>query len=165
MNRRALHECADYLFEFMKRQGGSMVVMLADLDRFKHINDNYGHAKGDQVLQDFAGILKGSLRSSDVAGRFGGDEFVVLLPDTTLDEAELVAQRIQRRVRDYAAEAGLEFGTTLAMGEAPLQGRTLDELLQRVDSALYQSKGREDCPGIRKVEDAPEQATLQFGAK
>jgi len=160
MNRRALHECSDYLFELIERQGGSVVVMLADLDRFKSINDSLGHARGDEVLQDFANILRESLRSTDVAARLGGDEFVMLLPDTTLDEAHAVAERIQVRVRAYASDNGLDFGTTLAMGEAPLHGHNLDEILPRVDAALYQSKGRDDCPGIRRVDLAPEQGML-----
>lgn len=165
MNRRALGECADYLFGFMKRQGGSLVVMLADLDRFKTVNDSYGHARGDEVLRDFAAILRDSVRGSDIAARFGGDEFVLILPDTTLGEAEVVAGRIRERVRDYAARQKLDFSTTIAMGEAPLHGDTLDKLLRRVDAALYQSKFREDCPGIRMVEDPAGQGTLALEPK
>jgi len=160
MNRRALYECSDYLFELIERQGRSVVVVLADLDRFKAVNDTLGHARGDEVLQDFADMLRDSLRSTDIASRLGGDEFVLLLPDTSLDEGEDVAQRIQARVREYARINSLDFGTTIAMGEAPAHGANLDEVLPRVDAALYQSKGRNDCPGIRRVEDMPDQGML-----
>lgn len=162
INRRALQECADYLFGFMRRQGGSLVVMLADLDRFKAINDTHGHARGDEVLRDFGRLLRDSVRSSDIAARLGGDEFVLILPDTQLAEAERVARRIQARVNAYAVRTGLDFGTTIAMGEAPLQADSFVELLHRVDGVLYQCKGREDCPGIRKVEEPPAQAALQL---
>ncbi len=162
MNRRALYESADYLFSFMERHGGGIALILADLDRFKAINDSYGHARGDEVLQRFADILQHSVRTTDIAARLGGDEFVLLLPEAGLDEAETVAKRIQDQVREYARGAGLDFGTTIAFGEAPAQGRTLDELLQRVDEALYLSKGRSDCTGIQRVQMPPHQEELSL---
>ncbi len=160
MNRRALYEFADYLFPYTERHGGSLAVMLADLDRFKHINDSYGHAKGDEVLQRFSAILKDSIRGSDIAARLGGDEFVLMFPDTDLDQAEAVAQRIQSQVKKYALESRLDFGTTIALGEAPAHGSTLDEILHNVDAALYQSKNNLDCSGIQRVQLGPEQASF-----
>lgn len=164
LNRRALHECADYLFSFLDRHGGTLVVLLADLDRFKAINDSFGHARGDEVLKHFADILRDSVRTTDITARLGGDEFVLLLPDTDLDHAEAVANRIQQQVEEYARREILDFGTTIALGEAPLQGRSLDELLQRVDDALYLSKGKPDRGGIRRVELPPRQGEFVLEA-
>lgn len=160
MNRRALYEYSDHMFNHMERHDSPLVVMLADLDRFKSINDSYGHAKGDEVLQAFADILRNSIRGADIAARLGGDEFVLMLPDTDLAHAEVVAQRIQQEVRQYAEDTGLDFGTTIAFGAAPDHGTNLQALLHRVDSALYESKGNEACSGIRRVQATPGQAEL-----
>jgi len=151
MNRRALLEAADGLFERLNEHGGRLVMMFADMDRFKSVNDGAGHAVGDQVLQRLGEILRESIRGGDVAARYGGDEFVILLNDASLDEGEQIARRIQARVQDFARKQGLDFGVTIALGEAPTHGTTIDTLMDRVDEALYRSKSQRGAGGIGRA--------------
>ena len=125
--------------------------MFADMDKFKSVNDNYGHSVGDQVLRELGTILRESMRNHDVAGRYGGDEFVLLIADTTLDEAESVARRIQDKVRASAAERGQDFSLTIGFGEAPTHGTSLDEVLETVDQVLYQSKLKHGAGGLMRA--------------
>lgn len=153
MNRRGLLETADHLFAQIQAQAGRLVVLFADLDKFKLINDTYGHAAGDDVLKRFARILSDTLRREDVAARMGGDEFVMILADTDVDQAEVVAQRIQRHVADCGREHRLEFSVTIGLGEAPVHGDCLSTLLAQVDRALYRAKASESGGGIMRACD------------
>jgi diguanylate cyclase (GGDEF)-like protein len=153
MNRRALFELAAPLFQQAERNQSPLTVMFADLDKFKAINDSFGHSTGDKVLRDFAAILQHAVRSYDLVARLGGDEFVLLLPDATLDLAEPTARRIQQSVRDYAAKKNLNFSVSFGLGEAPRHGTNLADILQRVDMALYQSKTIDGRNGIARVAD------------
>ena len=151
INRRALLEVADNMFDRVNNQGARLVMMFADMDRFKSVNDGSGHAVGDQVLQKLGEILLDSIRGSDIAARYGGDEFVILLGDVTIVDAEPIARRIQIRVTDYAQERGLDFSVTIALGEAPTHGTSIDTLLDRVDEALYRSKNEHGAGGIGRA--------------
>lgn len=150
-NRRALFERAEHLFRRTERSGHPLVVMFADMDKFKDVNDTHGHAMGDRVLQRFAEVLRKSIRAGDLAARHGGDEFVMLLVDTDLSQAEHVARRIQDEIAGEAQRLGVDCSITIGMGEAPLHGTTLSELLERVDAALYHSKGKHGRAGIMAV--------------
>lgn len=147
LNRRALLAAADDFFDRVNHDGGRVVMLFADMDRFKSVNDGRGHAMGDQVLKKLGGILRDSIRSGDIAARFGGDEFVILLNEASMDEGEQIARRIQALVQDFAREQDLDFGVTIALGEAPTHGRTIDTLLDRVDEALYRSKAQRTAAG------------------
>jgi diguanylate cyclase (GGDEF)-like protein len=151
LNRRALLSAADVLFERVNRNDGRLVMLFADMDRFKSVNDGRGHAAGDQVLKKLGDILNDSIRGGDIAARYGGDEFVILLGDASMDEGEQIARRIQERVRDFAREQGLDFGVTIALGEAPTHGNTIDALMDRVDEALYRSKSQGGVGGIGRA--------------
>lgn len=142
MNRRGLLDAADHLFERLQHERERLVVMFADLDKFKQINDTHGHATGDEVLQRFAGILRDSLREQDVAARLGGDEFVVILHGIGIEQAEAIALRIQEQVGHCARQYNLDYSVTIGLGEAPTHGTTLSDLLAEVDRALYHAKGR-----------------------
>jgi diguanylate cyclase (GGDEF)-like protein len=155
LNRRALLAAADDLFDRIHQSGGRLVLMFADMDRFKGVNDGFGHATGDEALQKLGNILRDAIRDGDVAARYGGDEFVVLLHNATLDEAEPIARRIQARVNEYASERGLDFSVTIGLGEAPLHGASIDTLLDRVDEALYRSKKMHGAGGIERAIAAP----------
>ncbi|MEJ2687871.1 MAG: GGDEF domain-containing protein [Gammaproteobacteria bacterium] len=150
-NRRALFERAEHLFRRAERSGRPLVVMFADMDKFKHVNDTHGHTMGDRVLQRFAQVLRSSIRSSDLAARHGGDEFVMLLVDTDLTQADQVARRIQDGIAREAQRLGVDCSITIGMGEAPSHGATLSELLEQVDAALYHSKGQHGRAGIMAV--------------
>jgi diguanylate cyclase (GGDEF)-like protein len=137
MSARLLEEEARHL-----RTGAPFALILADVDHFKRINDAHGHAVGDRVLSSVAGVLYGSLRTQDAAARWGGEEFLLLLPDTTLDGAEEVASRLRRDVQDRLPELrGVPADVTLTFGVAayaPVE--SVDACLKAADDALYRGK-------------------------
>jgi diguanylate cyclase (GGDEF)-like protein len=117
-------------------------VMLADLDRFKTVNDQFGHAVGDRVLQIFANTITRALRASDMSGRLGGEEFAFLMPRTNAADAQRIAERIRvqfaeaaRKVGGDAVNATVSIG--LATAAAPAQ---LPDLIAAADDALYRAK-------------------------
>jgi len=130
------------------RGGGPLAVAVLDLDRFKLINDTYGHLVGDQVLKQIAGTMTEVLRDYDLAGRFGGEEFVMLLPQTRAVDALRIAERVRAHIAElplYASgEAGAErVPVTVSIGVAALDAgsrRELHELLAAADAALYRAK-------------------------
>lgn len=151
MNRRGLLDTANHLFEQLQPGHERLVVMFADLDKFKQINDNHGHAAGDEVLKRFARILRDSLRDNDVAARLGGDEFVIILNGIGVEQAEEIARRIQEQVAHCAQRHSLDYSVTIGLGEAPTHGATLSDLLAEVDRALYHAKAREGRGGIMRA--------------
>src|SRR5262249_19488212 len=127
------------------RYGGGLALLAFDLDRFKQVNDAHGHAVGDQVLRAVARALEGALRQVDVVGRSGGEEFVVVAPETTLDEARVVAERLRARVAaaEVLAPSGARVRVTVSCGVASyqeVQAASVDELLTAADGALYRAK-------------------------
>lgn len=123
-------------------------VALIDLDHFKRVNDNLGHAGGDQVLRAFSQLLQGSLRRADACGRYGGEEFLVVFSDIDLPAGREVMQRLQAAVRQQRPIPDqADFGYTVSVGMAQaLPGEGPTELLARADVALYQAKGSgRDC--------------------
>lgn len=122
------------------RYGGYFSVMMLDLDDFKLLNDTHGHQAGDAALTRVASCIDEAIRDSDVAGRYGGEEFVVLTPQTRAASAVKLAERIRRSI-----ETGLqEYGLTVSIGVAtcPNHARTARDILRCADEALYQSKER-----------------------
>jgi len=148
LNRRALQDVAQTMFQRIQRSQQKFVMLFADLDKFKAVNDEHGHAAGDMVLKNFAGIVNSCIRNTDVAARFGGDEFVILLDETSLQDAELVAHRIQHQVSHWARDNGIDFSVTFGLGEAPTHGDSLASLLEQVDRALYHSKSAHTGGGM-----------------
>lgn len=119
------------------RHGGKLSVMLFDLDNFKDINDTHGHLEGDRILVDFSKKTKASLRESDQLTRFGGDEFMAILPDTDLEQALLVANRFHEAGRQSQPIA---WSVSIGISEWLDEGDSVDALLSRADQALYKSK-------------------------
>ena len=154
-NRRGLEDRADALFNDVRAGQRPLCVLFADLDGFKGINDTLGHHVGDTVLKKVAGLINATIRDSDVAARYGGDEFVVLMPDTTLAQAVRVAERLQGAVGQWARSDEMNLSLSIGMGEAPSHGLELQNLLQRVDGAMYLSKQSNERGGIRCVDDVP----------
>ena len=141
LNRRGFAEVHARETARMRRSGTLIAVMSIDLDFFKAINDVHGHAVGDLVLIDVAGVISGVLRSSDAVARFGGEEFVVLLSDTRQARAELVAQRIRHALRQPRAVPGLPAYThSIGIACQRVHVEELDSLLLRSDQALYRAK-------------------------
>jgi len=122
-----------------------MAVLMIDVDHFKGINDNYGHLTGDQVLREISEIIKQNVREIDIAGRFGGEEFCIVLPDTGLEGAQYVAERIRTTTQaaDIKAYDAI-VNVTLSIGIAiyPKDAKKLDELIDKSDWSLYKAKKR-----------------------
>lgn len=150
-NRAALLDVADRLLEPIRDGGGRLVVMFADLDRFKTVNDTLGHSAGDRVLCQVSKLLRESIRETDVVARYGGDEFVMLLRDAAIEQAEGIAQRIQDNLAVWSERSGVDISVTIGLGEAPRHGTELPALIHRVDEALYTAKARGQTSGICTV--------------
>ncbi len=143
-NRRYLDEALVLEFKRSVRQGTPLSIVMADIDHFKNLNDTYGHPGGDEVLRAVSDALRQNLRETDVAGRFGGEEFMVVL-GASVDGAEIFAERWRQQVE--ALEVRLEGGSTgvtLSLGIAGRGAATVDpqSLVARADEALYDAKHR-----------------------
>ena len=142
-NRRHLFELADRELQRSRRYRLPLSVVMVDIDEFKRVNDTYGHAIGDQVLQGVAESCRKELREVDVIGRYGGDEFVALLPETGLSAACQVAERLRKSIaeRTLDTRAG-RITVTVSLGIATLgdEHLTPESLLDRADQALYVAK-------------------------
>jgi diguanylate cyclase (GGDEF) domain len=142
-NRRHFLEQLEREQARLQRNGGEAAVLMLDLDRFKQINDTYGHAAGDEVLRAFALIVRDSLRRTDLAGRLGGEEFAILLPDTGLEQAHAFAERIRARVAGAAIDTGnATLQVTVSIGISALEATEtrIETALARADAALYHAK-------------------------
>ena len=117
---------------------------MVDIDHFKRVNDTHGHKTGDVVLQKMSALMQESLREIDVIGRLGGEEFAVLLPETALEEAREVAERLRARVaeEEFVLEEGMPLRVTISVGVATMKQKSLniDMLLSVADEALYKAK-------------------------
>jgi diguanylate cyclase (GGDEF)-like protein/PAS domain S-box-containing protein len=143
-NRRMIFEQLRHEVERVRRYKAELSLIFCDLDNFKEINDTFGHMAGDGMLKTVADILRRSVRTSDVVGRYGGDEFLLILPQTSLKSAQELAERIRILVQDTRFEmpGGVITGTTLSIGVAFYDGTEtdVDALISRIDTALYVSK-------------------------
>ncbi len=140
--RRAFLESAEALLEQSLRTDAPLSLVLFDLDSFKNINDTYGHAVGDKALREFGSVVRQVLRSTDLTGRLGGEEFAVVLPGSSIGAAYVVAERIRLAYTAGCAEiASCNLNATVSAGVATAHPRsTLDGLIASADSALYQAK-------------------------
>jgi diguanylate cyclase (GGDEF)-like protein len=141
VNRRVL---SSKLAQEISRSDNSLAVLLFDLDLFKRINDTYGHHAGDTVLQAFSEVLKHHCREHHVVGRYGGEEFLAVLPDTDLETAKEIAEHIRtacHHYKVYTAEEGKEISFTTSIGVAMRKrDESAHDLLSRVDQGLYAAK-------------------------
>lgn len=137
-NRRHFEELAGAALQAVR--GARAVVMLLDIDHFKSINDTYGHAVGDEALRRVARCARETLRTRDVLGRVGGDEFMLLLPGASVDDALTIAERISDAV-DAAVQTGDAFALSLSFGVVQVEpGESLESAQHRADLALYEAK-------------------------
>jgi diguanylate cyclase (GGDEF)-like protein len=146
-NRRLFDEYCDKELNRAKRYGHQLAIVILDLKKLKDVNDRHGHLRGDQVLQLAAATLKNTLRASDSAFRIGGDEFVLLLPQTDSEQANTLCRRVRAQYELELQPMNLEIGVTLDFGVAvcPEDGDKKDELVSTADRRLYELKheGRE----------------------
>ncbi len=148
LNRRALIERLNYEVERAIRYKSALSLILCDIDYFKEINDSCGHTAGDTALKAVAGILKDSLRSSDIVGRYGGDEFMLILPETSIEGAAEFAERTRASIEGArtAIKGRRSVRLSLSLGVTNLHRRRgradVDSLIKNADSALYSAKRR-----------------------
>lgn len=152
LNRRAFQERAEPMFRALTRDGDPMVVLFADLDGFKAVNDKHGHQTGDEVLAAVGRAIAGCVRRSDVAARYGGDEFVLMLPATDLDRATAVARRLQETLAEWSRRYQISLSLSVGMGQFPQPGCDFKTALERVDQAMYQGRLAQGRGGIRRIE-------------
>jgi diguanylate cyclase (GGDEF)-like protein len=154
-NRRYLFEVAPRMLDLARRQGSWLCLVLVDIDHFKALNDSFGHQAGDAVLKSLSALLQTRLRSTEVVCRHGGEEFVVVMPDITIEDAQVVMDRLLDACRqmplkhDGRALPSISFSAGVA--QFPRNGDGIDALLMRADRALYDAKGK----GRSRIEAAP----------
>jgi len=141
-NRRSLDDVAGRFISQARRRHTDLTFLMVDADSFKQVNTRFGHLTGDFVLAEIAGVLKSSIRGSDAAVRYGGDEFLIILADTTAAGAQKVIDRINGKLDDWHAESNLEdFRVSVSIGIAEWhEGDTLDEMLDAADRRMYDQK-------------------------
>ena len=141
-NRRALEELAGRFIGQARRVRTPLTFLLLDVDRFKQVNTRFGHLTGDFVLTEIATLLKGSIRGSDAAVRYGGDEFLIMLSNTNKAGAAHVVDRIETSLNDWNQSSVLDdFTVSVSIGVAQWSdGQTLDEVLDLADRSMYQEK-------------------------
>ena len=142
LNRRAFLDHADGEWVRHRRHGHALACVMIDVDGFKKINDTFGHAAGDAVLQHIGALVRATLRASDLPARLGGDEFIALMPETNLEGAMATAERLLGRVAARPLTVlDQSFATTLSIGVAAAEScSSLEELMARADRALYRAK-------------------------
>jgi diguanylate cyclase (GGDEF)-like protein len=168
----SIHDELGQMVAAAKRAGGAMAVVLIDLDNFKRINDSYGHLKGDDVLRAVSDKARTELRTNDFVGRYGGEEFMAILPETERDGAVAVVDRLRRAFWEIET-GGVRELITASMGVAayPVDGSSANELIEAADDALYAAKagGRNQVrtatpaggSGVRRLSEARGAATAR----
>lgn len=145
MNRRAFMAKAGALFDAARRDGTHVAAIMTDIDKFKSVNDTYGHAVGDEVIQQVARVLGMGLRTQDLLARYGGEEFVILLPGLDPRQALIVADRLRQRVETQAgpgvrSQPGMRVTSSFGVSEISFGAVTLPQMIEEADQALYASK-------------------------
>ncbi|HHW02098.1 MAG TPA: diguanylate cyclase [Thermoanaerobacterales bacterium] len=138
-NRRYLLKCLNSLRKTAEKYGQTFSVILLDIDHFKAINDTFGHVAGDKVLKKVCRTIKNNIRETDIFGRLGGEEFMVILPETHKEQAFVVAERIRQDISNITW-AGQDMKITVSGGVYQYNNEKLIELLKKVDNFLYQAK-------------------------
>ena len=143
-NARYFEQALDREIRRCRRYGSMMALIFVDLDHFKTINDRYGHLMGSQCLAKVAQIMATSVRDVDILARYGGDEFVVILPETTVATAKAVAERLHAEIGSHVflKETGANVHISASIGIAgfPDHARTKEEIIRKADEAMYQAK-------------------------
>jgi len=144
MNRRALMENLEHEVRRSIRYGTDLSMVLCDIDNFKEINDTYGHSTGDRALETVADVLLDMARKSDIIGRYGGDEFLLILPETTLEGSREFAERLKSTLAKtrFSSEDGSPIAFSLSFGVTAFEPEkdTPDSFITRADHAMYASK-------------------------
>ena len=141
LTRKYLEEALDEQIEVASQTGSKFSLVMYDLDHFKMINDKFGHRTGDYALKRVCDVVMSNLRETDIVGRYGGEEFIVILPDTDASDAELVAEKLRKKIeQEKILDNRRDVTVSLGVASYPLHGEWQDELVERVDQALYVAK-------------------------
>lgn len=149
-NRRKFMELAEGEADRYTRYERPFSLMMLDLDEFKTVNDRFGHFSGDFALKQFTGVVRGQIRGTDIFGRLGGEEFGIVLPETSLADAMVLGERICRAVREHDIKVGdssaIRLTVSIGVAEACPGHNSLDDVMSLADTALYRAKGQgRDC--------------------
>ncbi len=139
-NRRYFEECLDREIDRHSRYGGTLSLVILDLDSFKTYNDIHGHLAGDKVLNQIGHLIKRTVRKIDLSFRYGGDEFALILPQTGVEQAYVVADRVRKRISSGMQSRQIPFTASFGLATWPGDGATADELCTAADHALYYAK-------------------------
>jgi diguanylate cyclase (GGDEF)-like protein len=139
-NRRYFDEQLDEEIKRRRRYGGIFSLAICDLDFFKHYNDSYGHIAGDKLLEQIGRLIKNSVRVVDLAFRYGGDEFVILLPDTDLDNALSVTERVRKNVEEEMRKREISLTVSFGLSSWQVNGTSAKEILEAADAAAFEAK-------------------------
>ena len=144
-NRRYLTQISEHTLDLAKREQENLSVIMLDIDKFKFINDTYGHQIGDNVIISLSNKLIENQRKSDIICRYGGEEFVILLPNTSQNNAEKVAEKIRKDVESltlkFELHKDLKFTISLGVSEVAIENEnSIESVLKRADDALYEAK-------------------------
>ncbi|MBI4285131.1 MAG: diguanylate cyclase [Chloroflexi bacterium] len=166
-NHRYFHERLEQEIARSSRFGHIFTVIMLDIDLFKTYNDNHGHLAGDDVLRRIGDYVKSSIRTIDVASRYGGEEFAIVLPQTRLEDAHVVAERIRKTVESRTISRGMPVTVSLGVASWPLDGVMKEEIIARADAALYRAKqsGRNRTCLSTEVTGNEEKSTPATGAE
>lgn len=140
-NRAKLNEEFNRCIEYCKRHNTSISLIMVDFDNFKKINDTFGHITGDNVILDFVGIVRKNIRDFDILARWGGEEFVILLPNTDIEYALIIAERLREKIESYIFMEVRKVTCSLGVAQS-FCGDDIDSLIQKADKMLYAAKSK-----------------------
>jgi diguanylate cyclase (GGDEF)-like protein len=144
-NFRYFHQALDRELKLVNRYGSTLSLVFVDLDRFKPINDQYGHLRGSRTLREVGFLIRAAVRETDIPARYGGDEFVIVLPQTDGESARVLAEKLRRQVEGHTflQEEGINarLGVSLGVATYPQEAKTKEALIRLADSRMYEDKG------------------------
>jgi diguanylate cyclase (GGDEF)-like protein len=142
-NRSHWESCLEAEFKRWNRSQSASSLVILDIDHFKNVNDTYGHTVGDEVIRHLSQLIKEHARETDTSGRYGGEEFVILLADTPLKSAQIFAERLRQKVaQSIVTHNGVDLSYTISLGIAEIEPsiKTYEKWIESADAALYSSK-------------------------
>ncbi|MBT4518993.1 MAG: GGDEF domain-containing protein, partial [Halieaceae bacterium] len=142
-NRRSFFHYGRFIYDQSRRSNKPFSIVMLDIDYFKKINDTYGHPAGDKALQAVSSTIEKVARVSDVPGRIGGEEFGLILPETTTQQAQLLAERLRQSISDLIVsrdQSSFKLTASLGVAQSTESDRSIDDIMVRADRALYDAK-------------------------
>jgi diguanylate cyclase (GGDEF)-like protein len=166
-NRRYMEDSLQRFVRLAERENREISLLMIDLDHFKRLNDEHGHAFGDQVLRDSAMALLSSLRETDIVCRYGGEELVVILPDCPFERAIDKAENLRLKIEELSKTHGAEISASFGVSSLPHTAASVPDLLASADAALYKAKqaGRNQVAGAPVRPYRPERTAEELAAE